>query len=80
MADFAGLPFDDLSTPVRPRTVSEITADIRLCIEGTFDAVTVEGEISNCRQWSSGHLYFTLKDDRAQLRAVMFRVSPRIAA
>ncbi len=37
----------------------------------------VEGEISNCKQWSSGHLYFTLKDDYAQIRAVMFRTSVR---
>ena len=39
--------------------------------------VLVEGEISNCKQWSSGHLYFTLKDDYSQLKAVMFRLTVR---
>lgn len=82
MTDRRGLPFDDSpESPVapvsRPLTVSELTAEIRQVMEGTFDAVAVEGEISNCRQWSSGHLYFTLKDDRAQLRAVMFRTTVR---
>src|SRR5687768_18056298 len=71
MTDRRGLPFDDSPdqpvTPVsRPLTVSELTADIRQVMEGTFDAVAVEGEISNCRQWSSGHLYFTL--DRKSTR------------
>ena len=37
----------------------------------------VEGEISNCRVWNTGHVYFTLKDDRAQIRAVMFRSAVR---
>lgn len=46
-------------------------------LEGSFGTIAVEGEISNCRQWSSGHVYFTLKDDYAQLRAVMFRMSAR---
>jgi exodeoxyribonuclease VII large subunit len=77
MAESAGLPFDDIRHPTRPLTVSELTAELRQCIEATFDTVAVEGEISNCRQWSSGHLYFTLKDDRAQLRAVMFRTTVR---
>ncbi|MEO8481418.1 MAG: exodeoxyribonuclease VII large subunit [Acidobacteriota bacterium] len=80
MADWHGLPFDDEPAPpavVRPLTVSEVTAGIRDILEDAFASLVVEGEISNCRQWSSGHLYFTLKDDRAQLRAVMFRTTVR---
>jgi exodeoxyribonuclease VII large subunit len=81
MVEFSGLPFDDEDDrePARPRplTVSELTGDIRQVMEGTFSSVAVEGELSNCRQWSSGHLYFTLKDDRAQLRGVMFRTTVR---
>ena len=81
MSDLFALPFDDdddAAPPVSaPWTVSELTAAIRATLEGTFASVLVEGEISNCRQWSSGHLYFTLKDDRAQLRAVMFRGTVR---
>jgi len=80
MADWLDLPFDDEPAPqVPPRalTVSEVTSGIRDLLEGAFASLAVEGEISNCRQWSSGHLYFTLKDDRAQLRAVMFRTTVR---
>jgi exodeoxyribonuclease VII large subunit len=54
-------------------TVSALTAQIRALIEGRFPAVWVSGEISNLTRASSGHMYFTLKDARAQLRAAMFR-------
>jgi exodeoxyribonuclease VII large subunit len=77
MPDRPGLPFDDAPGLARPVTVSELTAGLRQLVESAFDAIAVEGEISNCKQWSSGHLYFTLKDDRAQLRAVMFRLTVR---
>jgi exodeoxyribonuclease VII large subunit len=72
----AGLPFDD-APDVRPLSVTELTASVRLLLEDRFRAVTVVGEISNCRPWSSGHFYFTLKDERCQLRAVMFRLAAR---
>jgi len=58
--------------------VSEVTARLKSLVEGGFGSLAVEGEISNCRQWSSGHIYFTLKDDYAQLRAVMFRMTARL--
>lgn len=54
-------------------TVSELTKLIRMELENAFLFVWVEGEISNLRQPSSGHFYFTLKDESAQLRAVLFR-------
>jgi exodeoxyribonuclease VII large subunit len=54
-------------------TVSELTEQIRLNLEGSFSYVCVEGEISNCRPASSGHLYFSLKDPNAKIDAVMFR-------
>jgi exodeoxyribonuclease VII large subunit len=57
----------------RVYTVSELTRLVRLALEAGFPFVWVEGEISNLRQPSSGHYYFTLKDENAQLRAVMFR-------
>jgi exodeoxyribonuclease VII large subunit len=78
MPGFTGLPFDEPAPPARPVTVSELTAELRHMVEDGFATVAVVGEISNCRQWSSGHLYFTLKDDRAQLRAVMFRATVRM--
>ena len=54
-------------------SVSEITSRIKQTLEVYFTAVWVEGEISNLRRPSSGHLYFTLKDEKAELKAVMFR-------
>ena len=54
-------------------SVSEITGAIKHTLESQFGRVRVRGEIGNFRQPSSGHLYFALKDDQAQLRAVMFR-------
>lgn len=59
----------------RVLTVSQITAAIRSAIESQFCDVWVEGEISNCRIWHTGHIYFTLKDEAAQIRAVMFRAA-----
>jgi exodeoxyribonuclease VII large subunit len=53
--------------------VSEITLDLRLVIEDNFPAVWVEGEVSNLVRHTSGHVYFSLKDDRAQLPAVFFK-------
>ena len=54
-------------------SVSELTARIKEQLEVAFPAVWVEGEISNLRTPGSGHAYFTLKDETAQLRAVLFR-------
>ncbi len=54
-------------------TVSELTARIKELIEERFPAFWVEGEISNLRVPSSGHVYFTLKDEDAQIKAVLFR-------
>ena len=54
-------------------TVSELTRHIRSNLEHQFPSVWVEGEISNLRCPSSGHQYFTLKDQASQIRAVLFR-------
>ena len=53
-------------------TVSDLTRAIREILEGRIGEVWVEGEISNYRKQSSGHHYFTLKDDRSQISCVMF--------
>src|SRR4051812_9242553 len=58
-------------------SVSDITAGIRGLLETEYAEVWVEGEISNCRLWNTGHLYFTLKDPGAQLKAVMFKSQVR---
>src|SRR5256885_16352471 len=56
-----------------PLTVSQLTASIRSELEKRFGSVWVEGEISNFRAHGSGHWYFTLKDEFAQLRAACYR-------
>ncbi|MGC9313702.1 MAG: exodeoxyribonuclease VII large subunit, partial [Sediminispirochaetaceae bacterium] len=53
--------------------VSEITAHIKDLLESSFPAVSIEGELSNFRPASSGHWYFTLKDQDAVIQAVMFK-------
>ena len=59
----------------RPVTVSELTASIRGELEKRFASVWVEGEISNFHAPNSGHWYFTLKDEFAQMRAACYRSS-----
>ncbi|MFL6569046.1 MAG: exodeoxyribonuclease VII large subunit, partial [Chthoniobacterales bacterium] len=54
-------------------TVSEVTRAIRGTLETRFGAVWVQGEVSNYKSYASGHQYFTLKDQRAQIACVIFR-------
>src|SRR3989440_7314984 len=54
-------------------TVSELTRNIRGTLETKFGAVWVQGEISNYKSYPSGHQYFTLKDQRAQISCVIWR-------
>ncbi|MCL2093441.1 MAG: exodeoxyribonuclease VII large subunit [Treponema sp.] len=54
-------------------TVSELTELIKKTLEGGFPSVLVEGELSNYRPSSTGHLYFTLKDPGASIQAIMFK-------
>ena len=92
MTDSLALPFDEpaeavktkqasparlTSQPRRIMTVSELTSEIRGLLESSYSEILVDGEISNCRLWNTGHLYFTLKDDHSQLKVVMFRTTVR---
>ena len=91
MADLFSDPFEEdepePAAPVRPSpaarparrviTVSQLNASIRGLLEGQLSDLWVEGEISNCRVWNTGHMYFTLKDGNSQVRAVMFRMALR---
>lgn len=87
MASLFDLPFEEPPpkspepppAPERRRvlTVTELTARIRTLLEERFIDVWVEGELSNCRVWNTGHMYFTLKDEAAQIKAVMFRSALR---
>jgi exodeoxyribonuclease VII large subunit len=59
-------------------TVRDLVAAVRTHIEREYGDTWVEGEISNFRAHDSGHLYFTLKDQNSQIRAVMFRSQARL--
>jgi len=62
----------DKAAAQRVYTVTEITQDIKLILENTFGEIWVEGEISNFKAHTSGHFYFSLKDQDSLLAAVMF--------
>jgi len=53
-------------------TVSSLTAGIKQSLEGGFRRIILDGEISGWKRYPSGHCYFTIKDDGAQISAVMF--------
>ena len=57
--------------------MSELNGAIRALLEERFVEIWVEGELSNCRVWNTGHMYFTLKDATAQIKGVMFRSALR---
>jgi exodeoxyribonuclease VII large subunit len=63
-----------MSTEKNVITITELTRQIKQSLETSFPRIWVEGEISNFKQHTSGHLYFTLKDEGAQLPAVMWRM------
>ncbi|MGZ3632879.1 MAG: exodeoxyribonuclease VII large subunit, partial [Parachlamydiaceae bacterium] len=54
-------------------TVSQLTHAIKHCLESSFPHVWLQGEVSNFKAQTSGHFYFSLKDQTAQIAAVMFR-------
>ncbi|MFP5264262.1 MAG: exodeoxyribonuclease VII large subunit [Blastocatellia bacterium] len=62
----------------RVLSVSELTARVKILVETQFNGVWVEGEVSNFRRHSSGHWYFTLKDEGAMLRCASFRMQNRL--
>src|SRR6185369_8800494 len=62
----------------RPMSVSELTARLRSVIERQFLDVYLEGEISNFRRHTSGHWYFSLKDDASSIRCASFRMQNRM--
>jgi exodeoxyribonuclease VII large subunit len=74
-------PRESTPQPAPPQrrilTVSELTGRIRGLLEEEFFEIWVEGELSNCRMWNTGHMYFTLKDASAQIRGVIFRSALR---
>ena len=65
---------EGLKEAPRPLTVSQLTAQIERVIKAGFpSSILVQGEVSNLKIHSSGHIYFTLKDSEACINCVMFR-------
>src|SRR5260370_1099894 len=69
---------DQLTRPRKALSVSELTAQIKTLVEGRFLDVWVQGEISNFLRHSSGHWYFTLKDQSASIQCASFRMQNRL--
>jgi exodeoxyribonuclease VII large subunit len=73
---------DDLAAPlgnVPEYTVSELSGAVKRTLEGAFGRVRVRGEITEMKRYSSGHVYFCLKDETAKMRAVAWRSAvPRL--
>jgi exodeoxyribonuclease VII large subunit len=86
MSDLFDLPFEEEPEeeaaaprpPVRQIfSVTDLTIRIRDVLEDRIGEIWVEGELSNCKVWNNGHLYFTLKDAACQIRGFMFRSALR---
>jgi exodeoxyribonuclease VII large subunit len=77
-SDEGSAPLEPVSPePRRVHSVSQLTDRIRTLLEEQFFEIWVEGEISNCYVAKTGHVYFTLKDANAQIKAVIFRSDVR---
>ena len=66
-------PFARLNLDREVLSVSQLNNRARLLLEDVFSGIWVEGEISNLARPTSGHIYFTLKDNQAQVRCALFR-------
>lgn len=67
------LSFDEFLDEKTYYSVSELTREIRFLLESSFPEIWVQGEISNFSRHSSGHIYFSLKDDKAQISCVIWQ-------
>jgi exodeoxyribonuclease VII large subunit len=73
-----GFTFEEAKPQRRIWKVSELAAQLRSEVERRFSDLWLEGEISDLRPAASGHVYFTIKDDEAQLSVVLFRSQARL--
>lgn len=62
-----------METARRTLSVTELNAQVHELLESSFGELWVEGEVSNCKTYPSGHTYLTLKDEKSQVRAVLFK-------
>ena len=59
-------------------TVSDLTNSIKKIVEGTFDLIKVSGEISQVKKHTSGHIYFTLKDEDNSISGLCWPTVPKL--
>lgn len=64
--------------PQKILSISELTRGIKSTLESNYSSIWVSGEVSNFKAHSSGHFYFSLKDENSQISAVMFKGSNRL--
>ncbi len=57
----------------RVLTVSQLNAQVHELLDSSFSELWIEGEVSNCKSYPSGHTYLSLKDEKSQVRAVLFK-------
>lgn len=69
------LRFDTPSPADQVWSVSELSTAIRRLLDGGFPPIWVRGEVVQCKVWSSGHWYFTLRDRRSQVKCCMFKLN-----
>ncbi|WP_197485924.1 exodeoxyribonuclease VII large subunit, partial [Oleiphilus sp. HI0061] len=74
-ADFPSDPSIPEHTPAKPKalSVSELNRQVKRMLEVSYAQTWVSGEITGLSRPRSGHWYFTLKDDKAQIRCAMFK-------
>lgn len=73
-----GFTFEEAKPQRRIWKVSELAAQLRAEVERRFSDLWIEGEICDLRPAASGHIYFTIKDDEAQLSVVLFRSQAKL--
>ena len=78
MPDNDNLYSDLVANATEIYSVSQLNSEVRDLIESSYPSIWVEGEISNLARPASGHIYFSLKDESAQVRCAMFRMSNRL--
>jgi exodeoxyribonuclease VII large subunit len=69
------LRFDSPSAADQVWSVGQLNTAIKQLIDGQFPPIWVRGEVLQCKVWSSGHWYFTLRDGRSQVRCCMFKLN-----
>jgi exodeoxyribonuclease VII large subunit len=69
------LPLDSIAPTDEVWSVGQLTSAVKQLVEGEFMPVWIRGEVIQCKAWSSGHWYFTLRDAESQVRCCMWKIN-----